>query len=167
MKAIDPILESINIVNLTMVFSALAVGIAFLSLVLTLRDKRRQKHEALISALQGEKEAVAFIAFQLRHHRWGHRKSERLELLSALVVAWIFEKSDRARAMIHNALKVVQNIHSKDVELTIKNIREQLEVYVECHYPEETKEDGPVGKYLVKLDRLCKALKCKGKAKVT
>lgn len=112
-----------------MIVSLITVGVALLSLFLTILDKRRQKHEALISALQGEEEAVAFVAFQLRHRKWGRRRAERLELLSALVVAWIFEHSDRAQAMIHSAVKAVQAEHDDDVVCTIGDIRKQLTNY--------------------------------------
>lgn len=140
------------------ILSGAAVVISIVSVLFTLREKRRQKHATLISALQGEKEAVAFIAFQLRNHSWGGRRSDRLELLSALVVAWIFEKSDRARAMVHSALKAVYVDHESDVRQTIDDTQDQLTNYVQSHYVDEAERDRRVGKYLEKLSGLKVAL---------
>jgi hypothetical protein len=46
---------------LVAVFAAL---IALVSLLFTLRDRQQRRHNAILSALQGEKEAVAYIAFK-------------------------------------------------------------------------------------------------------
>ena len=89
------------------IFAGFATILAGLSLFITLRDKRRQQHEAIISTLQAEKEAVAFVSMQLKYRKWGKRHAERVEIITALGMAWIFENADRTRAMIHGALKFV------------------------------------------------------------
>ena len=83
-------------------------------------------------------------------------------MLSALVVAWIFEKSDRARAMIHSALETVYETHRMDVDGTIEDIKKQLESYVTKHYSDKNERDERVGGYLRKLGRLQSALMVEG-----
>ena len=131
--------------------AGIAALVALGSFWISVRDRRRQQHEALLSALQGEKEAVAFVAFQLRNRNWGRWSNERKEILSALVVAWIFENSDRARAMVFSALSEVSRKYPGEVEEAVDDIEKQLENYVARTYPGEGERQSRIGKYIRKL----------------
>jgi hypothetical protein len=51
--------------NSSDIIAMVAVGVALASLVLTLLHRRTERHARSIQALQGAKEAVAYVAFQM------------------------------------------------------------------------------------------------------
>jgi hypothetical protein len=72
-------------------------------------DALRREQEGLFAALQGEKEAVGFMALQLSREPHLVTDSNRTRLFSALCLAFVFESSSRARALI---LKTLQKFSS-------------------------------------------------------
>jgi hypothetical protein len=103
-------------------FAALAVLLSIVSLVITLREKRREKRQSLVKALQGERESVAFVAYRLYQNPKLPRGSTADEIIAALCLAWMFESSDRARAIVLAALRALQPRHAK----RIQSVREHL-----------------------------------------
>jgi hypothetical protein len=136
------------------IFTGVAALGSIFSLMFTLRDKRRQKHDAIIRSFQGEKEAVAYIAFQLNSKAWGRKENERKELVSALCLAWIFVKSDRASAMIDSALSEVCKEHKREVQTILDDIDGKLDYYAKRHFEDENHRKKAVGQYQQKLERL-------------
>lgn len=86
---------------------ALAVSLISIALSLWLRsrDQKKASHASLLAALQGSKEAVGYEAHRIRTDGWPKDPSERAQVREALCLAFIFERSDRSRALILDALK--------------------------------------------------------------
>ena len=104
------------------IFAGLAVLISIVSLVVTLREKRREKRQSVVKALQGERESVAFVAYRLYQKPELLHGSTADETIAALCLAWMFESSDRARAIVLAALRALQPGHAA----RIKSVREHL-----------------------------------------
>lgn len=85
--------------------TVIAGGSVALHLILRRADKREARHTSVITALQGEKEAVGYEAYRLSESGWPGGLEERKQLLDALCLAFIFERSDRTRALIYRALQ--------------------------------------------------------------
>ena len=136
---ISEIMKIISSLDWQTFFAGTAVVLSLYSLYVGTKERRKRDHETILNALQGEKEAVAFFARQLQNENIKHNRTERREVVSALVNAWIFEKSDRARAMIHAALKSTckVNTHSDEVFAIMHDVSEKLEDYVREVYPGE------------------------------
>ena len=138
----------------------IAIGafiVSFISLVITLRDKKRQQHQSVISALQGQKEAVAYIALRMRHRRLPWSKKDRDEIITALCLAWILESSDRARASLLTALTEANKVRQDKVEAIRQDIDNQLEDY--CgRIPLKPKSKEDVENYRMRLRQLGEAL---------
>ena len=69
------------------------------------RVRQAQAHNDRVKALQGEKEAVAYVAYQVREIGLPDDEEHRSELLASLCLAAIFTKSDRTRALVLSALR--------------------------------------------------------------
>ena len=69
------------------------------------RDKQAQAHNDRVKALQGQKEAVAYVAYQVQEIGLPDDEEHRSELLASLCLAAIFTKSDRTRALVLSALR--------------------------------------------------------------
>lgn len=82
-----------------------AAVIALAALVLRFVDKRESRHASVMTALQGDKEAVGYEAYRLGEEGWPKPGKRRSDLRDALYLAFVFESSDRTRALIHRALK--------------------------------------------------------------
>jgi hypothetical protein len=68
-------------------------------------DALRREQETLFTALQGDKEAVAFMALQLSRDPHLVTESNRTRLFSAMCLAFVFESSSRARALVLKTLR--------------------------------------------------------------
>jgi len=73
----------------------------------------RREQDALFNALHGEKETIGFMALQLARQPELITEDNRERLISALCLAFVFQKSSRARALVLHAL----NTFSKDAQL--------------------------------------------------
>lgn len=131
-----------------------AVTLSIISLYLGVRDKRRKEHDQILGALQGEKESVAYISRQLDSQIFRGGKKHRAEIISALANAWMFEKSDRALAMIYSVLKTSSKKAEIKNEITesLDEILFQLDDYITNVYKGE--EANRVLKYKNKIDKL-------------
>jgi hypothetical protein len=102
---------------IALLISLLAVGISAATFFYARIQEWRSGQASIIKALQGEKEAVAYVAYKVRSRRWDKRfqgKKFRQDIISALCLAWSLESSDRAKALIFDTLK-------KIIELGFKN----------------------------------------------
>jgi hypothetical protein len=86
-----------------------AAALAFLTFTVTVfwrvRDKREARHASLMMALRGDKAAIGYEAHRLAEDGWPSRSKQRRELPDALCLAFVFERSDRARALVYEALE--------------------------------------------------------------
>lgn len=102
--------------------ATLAAFISLVSFAFSYYQYRRAKHDEMIRALQGEKEAVAYIAYQLSQGKLPKNTKLRAEILMSLCLAAVFERSDRSRTLIYAALKNLQELHSDEVVAKIAYI---------------------------------------------
>jgi len=157
--------DLLNDLRLRDVISVGALIVAFFSLVITLRDKKRQQNESVIRALQGEKESVAYIALQMRNRRLPRSKKYRNEIITSLCLAWILGGSDRARSSLLAALTKANKARPDEVEAIRQDIYKQLEDYrdrilLDDEWKRTAKGDGEkaVENYQIRLQKLGKAL---------
>ena len=103
---------------------AAVVALASVALHLWLRrvDKEEGRHTSVMTALQGEKEAVGYEAYRIGEKGWPQRLEEREQLRDGLCLAFIFERSDRTRAMIYRALKRYPKAQHPELEATLTKL---------------------------------------------
>lgn len=111
------------------IIAVVAAGIAFASLVLTLLNRRAVRHAGTIQALQGEKQAVAYVAFQVSKGQIPRAKWRREEVLQSLCLAAVYEKSGRSRVMIYSALQQAKGKYSQEVHDAVRSIDKRFEEF--------------------------------------
>src|ERR1700722_1955958 len=79
------------------VFTVVALAFGFYQY----RERRRQQ---LLIGLQGDSETVAAVATRVRHGELPWRTRDRRELLEAMCLAAVFERSGRSRSLLYAAL---------------------------------------------------------------
>ena len=109
------------------IIATVAASIAFASFVLTLLNRRAVRHATTLQALQGEKEAVAYVAFQVSKGQIPRRKKKREEILQSLCLAAVYEKSGRSRVMIYSALQQAAGAYSQEVSDAVKSIEKRFD----------------------------------------
>jgi hypothetical protein len=111
------------------IIAVVAAGIAFASLVLTLLNRRAVRHAGTIQALQGEKQAVAYVAFQVSKGQIPRAKGRREEVLQSLCLAAVYENSGRSRVMIYSALRQAKGAYSQEVHDAVRSIDKRFEEF--------------------------------------
>ena len=93
-----------------------------------------------MKAFQGEKEAVAYVAYKVRNKRWNarfQRKKFRQDVITALCLAWSLESADRAKAIIFDTLVAIKDQGFKqDIQDVLQNMRRQFIEYNNRFAPE-------------------------------
>jgi Phosphoribosyl transferase domain len=84
--------------------AVVSATIAILALGFGLIQYSERRRQQLLADLQGDKEAVAAAATRVRHGKLPRRKRNRRELLEALCLATVFERSGRSRSLLYAAL---------------------------------------------------------------
>ncbi|KVT85703.1 hypothetical protein WK59_12090 [Burkholderia ubonensis] len=108
-------------------------------------DSLRREQQALFDALQGEKESVGFMAIQLSRDPQLVTNENRHRLFSALCLAFVFESSSRAKALVLKALRNFSKddaMHSVIVSI-LKEIEDDFFDYEKEIGPGELKEYYP------------------------
>ena len=109
---------------------AAAAAAAFsivLHLVLRNRDLRAARHQSVIAALQGAKEAVGYEAYRLVVSGWPKDAKERQQVCDALCLAFIFERSDRSRALIAGAVTKADHAERSAMSLALTRLLQVFE----------------------------------------
>ena len=82
-----------------------AVTVSIFSIIFAVFQWRKANRSEEIKALQGEKEAVAYVAHKIAFKGLPRGRIYREQLLESLCLAAVFERSDRSRALIYSALR--------------------------------------------------------------
>jgi hypothetical protein len=113
-------------------------------------DALRRQQDGLMAALQGEKESVGFMALQLARDPKLINESNQTRLLSALCLAFVFESSSRARALV---LKTLRNLSSDNtIHGDITSILDEVMADFSTYEAEIGSEE--LKKYLERLQKL-------------
>ena len=118
-------------------------------------DALRREQEALFASLQGEKEAVGFMALQLSREPHLVTDSNRTRLFSALCLTFVFETSSRARALVSKALQKFSENDS--AHRVITEILDEVETDFRA-YEDEIGPDE-LTKYFARIKKLKGSLK--------
>ena len=93
-----------NAVDASAAATIASVVIAVLALAFGFIQYSQRRRQQLLIDLQGDKEAVAAVATRIRNGRMPWRKRNRSELLEAMCLAAVFERSGRSRSLVYAAL---------------------------------------------------------------
>lgn len=107
--------------------AAAAVFISIASFVIARQAEKRSKKAERIKNLLGEKESVAFAALKLLRDGLPENKAERTLVLSALLQACIFERSDRARALLYRVIELNRDKYHIEFVQALKEIQETFD----------------------------------------
>lgn len=115
-----------------------------LSLVTFFRGQLRERKasdESVVKALQGEKEAVMYVAHKTASPKWQHRlqnETFRNDVITAMCLAWLAESSDRAKAIIFAALtQFVSCNYGKSVHSVLDTLSRNYNAYDAVFKPED------------------------------
>jgi hypothetical protein len=118
------------------VISSVALTVSLISFFVTFREKRRAKQDALVKALQGEKESLAYVAFQLARGAITVDPVFRDELLASLCLAAMFESSDRCRALVYEAIRECSRTYASTITQHLDRIESLRDTFPEaCFAP--------------------------------
>jgi len=98
--------------------------IAILALAFGFIQYFQRRRQRLLIDLQGGKEAVAAVATRIRNGKLPWRKRNRSELLEAMCLAAVFERSGRSRSLVYAALTeaMAREKHRKDIISNVEDI---------------------------------------------
>jgi hypothetical protein len=121
--------------------AVLALIISVLSYLNTWQEKERSRKEAVVKSLLGEKETVAHMAYKISNKEWPASPADadaRDEVIASLCFAWIFESSNRARALVLAALKEMNEGYHDQIGSLLERIALQFSDYARLVSPEES-----------------------------
>jgi hypothetical protein len=156
------LLKEVYIPIFSSIIALVSVSLAFLTLKFSRKDRdesrkyleeqekaaeaafRRKQQEEIFAALQGGKESVGFMALQLSRKPDLVLDENRDSILNALCLAFIFDKSKRARALILKALKTFSSKFDskKQIIQILKEIKKDFR-----DYEKSTKNKDKLNKY--------------------
>jgi hypothetical protein len=99
----------------------------------------RESRTAVYRALQGEKEAIAEVAYRVTENEWDKANlEETTRLITALSMAFVMESSDRAKAYVYAAFKhLVSRGRSSELLAQLRSIQAILDDYANTVGDEE------------------------------
>lgn len=145
------ILTDVYIPIFSSIIALASVCLAFLTLKFSRKDReesrkylkeqekaaddafRRKQQEEIFAALQGGKESVGFMALLLSRNPDLVSEENQDSILSALCLAFIFDKSSRARALVLKALKIfsLEFASKKQIIQMLEEIKKNFHEYEE------------------------------------
>ncbi|HEX8264582.1 MAG TPA: hypothetical protein VF596_04100 [Pyrinomonadaceae bacterium] len=111
------------------IFAGIAIIISVISLIYTFLDRQRGRIDSIIQGLRGDRASVAYTALQIRLTNLLSKRKYRQALISALLLSWNFEQSDRARASVLMALLDAKKKYPKDYDTVIDDLTQQFNIY--------------------------------------
>lgn len=119
------------------IFAGIAVIISIISLIYTFLDRQRGRIDSLIQGLRGDRASIAYTALQIRLTNLLSKRKYRQALISALLLSWNFEKSDRARASVLMTLLDAKKKHPQDYKSVVNDLTLQFDIYAGVKGEEE------------------------------
>jgi len=93
--------------NIENILTGLAVIVAIWSIIISLQVNARSKRAEKVNELLGEKESVAFAAMKLINgNKLPEDEIDRKMMISAIMNACLFERSDRARTLLYYVIEL-------------------------------------------------------------
>lgn len=108
--------------TLPVLISGLAFIVSAIALVLTILQRQRERLEAIVEGLRGDRRAVTYAALTIRLSRLLGRRDYRRSLIASLLLAWNFERSDRARAAVLAALVDAKRSYPQDYSEVVADL---------------------------------------------
>jgi hypothetical protein len=106
-----------------------ALLVACVSLVVSILRQRGQPVEAVIEGLRGDRRAVTYAAQTIRLAEFLKRQTYRRSLIASLLLAWNFERSDRARAAVLAALVQAKIDYPEVYRRVLDDLNQRFSVY--------------------------------------
>lgn len=119
--------------RVSIAISSLALLVSILTFIWARLQERAAAQAAVIRALQGEKETIAYIAYKICNGAWRRqlkRPNFNKDLIAALCLAFLLEGADRAKALVFSALVELKglNYHS-EIKLSLTKLHQQITGY--------------------------------------
>ena len=111
------------------IFAAIAIVVSTASFTYTLIDRSRVRIDAILEGLRGDRASVTYTALHIRLTKLLSRRKYRRAIISALLLAWNFELSDRARASVLMALLEAKKRYLKIYEEVVADLKNQFKIY--------------------------------------
>lgn len=127
------------------VFAGLALVVSLISLTIALIERTQVRIESVLEGLRGDMESIAYTASQIRLTNLLSRRKYRRALISALMFAWSFKASARARASVLAVLLVAKNKYPKDYVAVSEDLKKQYEIYGKVRGKEKIEKRGMSG----------------------
>ncbi len=125
--------------KLSIAISSFALAISATAFFFARHQESKTARGAVIKAFQGEKEAVAYVAYKVRSKRWNtrfRRKRFRQDVTTSLCLAWSLESADRAKAIIFDTLKEIKKQgFEDDIRDVLQKMHQQFIQYRDRFYP--------------------------------
>ena len=109
------------------IVSVVTVLVASASFIVARRSDVRSKKAELIKNLLGEKETVGFAALKLLQDGLPKNKRDRSLVVSSIVQACVFERSDRARALLYRAIEKNREAYGDEFKEALEKMRNTFE----------------------------------------
>jgi hypothetical protein len=140
----------------SLIVATFALAVSLATFVMAQFRERATARDSRIKALQGEKEAVAYVAYKIRSHAWDrYLRSARFrdEAITALVLAFLMEGADRAKALVFAALvQLTQSGYWAEVGGVLRHLHGEMKRYQMAFAPSDFE------KRVQSLEALAKAL---------
>jgi len=131
-----------------------SAALAALALFLVVRERKIRKNSErksfLQSALLGEKQTIAYVAYKIAKSE-GFTDDELLDLLPTLCIAFVFTKSSRTRALI---LKAIKEVPKKFRKAMLKELSFVEDVFLEYQESKLESDTDSLKKYLERIQAL-------------
>lgn len=106
--------------------------------------ERASARDARIKALQGEKDAVAYVAYKVQLGDWNrYLRNERFrnEAITALCLAFVFQKSDRAKTLVYSALTSLRRTYRGSIVKVLGRLEGEMLMYRAAFRPDKDFDD--------------------------
>ena len=107
----DRMLDAFSNLETKDMVAVVALIVSVIALLVGALQRRRERAEAVIQGLGGDRKAVTYAAMTIRLSGLLSRREHRRSLIASLLLAWNFETSDRARAAVLAALVAARTDH--------------------------------------------------------
>src|SRR5438128_723620 len=118
----DRMLDAFSNLETKDMVAVVALIVSVIALLVGALQRRRERAEAVIQGLGGDRKAVTYAEMTIRLSGLLSRREHRRSLIASLLLAWNFETSDRARAAVLAALVAARTDHPNDYENVVQII---------------------------------------------